>query len=289
MSSDASVGGHPHAPLSTTRSDGWWVEPLLYFLGFMAFIVYATWRAAFAGDWYWYAGTAAEGFGGYLSPFFSPPLWIKEGVPGAAPVHHAWFGGWPSWWPTWLPGFIVASPALFILPFPGAFRFTCYYYRKAYYRSFAGSPPGCAVTPAAKSKTYKGETSLLVFQNLHRYALYFALLFIVFLVYDAVQGFFRGGRFGVGVGSIVLLVNVCLLAGFTFGCNSLRHLVGGGKDCFSCDGKPTGRYQLWKKVTFFNERHMQFAWLSLFWVGFSDFYVWMVASGRITDLSTWGN
>jgi len=289
MSSEVTAGGHGATPLSTQRADGWWVEPVLYFLGFMAFIVYATWRAAFAGNWYWFAGHATEGFGGYLSPFFSPPLWIKEGVDGAAPVHHAWFGGWPSWWPTWLPGFLVASPALFILPFPGAFRFTCYYYRKAYYRSFAGSPPGCAVTPVAKGKPYKGETALLLFQNLHRYTMYFAVAFIVFLAFDAMQAFFRGGAFGVGVGSIVLLVNVILLASFTFGCNSLRHLVGGGKDCFSCDGKPSARFQLWKKVTFFNERHMQFAWLSLFWVGFTDFYVWMVASGRIHDLSTWGN
>jgi hypothetical protein len=29
---------------------------------------------------------------------------------------------------------------------------------------------------------------------------------------------------------------------------------------------------------------MLFAWLSLFSVGFADFYVWMVASGRIIDL-----
>ena len=29
---------------------------------------------------------------------------------------------------------------------------------------------------------------------------------------------------------------------------------------------------------------MLFAWLSLFSVGFADFYVWMVASGRISDL-----
>ena len=82
---------------------------------------------------------------------------------------------------------------------------------------------------------------------------------------------------------------VSLLAAFTFGCNSLRHLVGGRKDCFSCDGKASAQFQLWKKVTFFNERHMQFAWISLFWVGFADFYVWMVAAGHIRDLSTWSN
>ena len=72
----------------------------------------------------------------------------------------------PSWWPWFLP----ASPAFLILAFPGSFRFTCYYYRKAYYRSFAATPPACAVS-ALPQKKYKGETALLIFQNLHRYAL----------------------------------------------------------------------------------------------------------------------
>jgi hypothetical protein len=289
MSSEASVGGHSHAPASTARPDNWWVEPLLYFCGLSAFLIYATWRAVFAGHW-WFVG-AENGFGGYVSPFFSPPVFIKDpGMFGHAPLHHAWFGEWPAWLSGIIPSFVVASPGLLILPFPGMFRFTCYYYRKAYYRSFVGSPPACAVTPlAAGKKAYKGETALLVFQNLHRYTMYFAVIFIGILAYDAVQGFFRGGQFGVGVGSLVLLVNVCLLGGFTFGCNSVRHLIGGRKDCFSCDGKASAQFQLWKKVTFLNERHMQFAWFSLFWVGFTDFYVWMVSAGHIRDLSTWSN
>jgi len=94
MSSETSLGGHSHAPLSTTRTDGWWVEPLLYFLGLSAFLVYATWRAVFAGNWYFVG--AVEGFGGYVSPFFSPPVFIKDpGILGHAPLHHAWFGGSP--------------------------------------------------------------------------------------------------------------------------------------------------------------------------------------------------
>ena len=91
---------------------------------------------------------------------------------GAAPVAHAWFGDVAEL----VAGDVIPlSPAILILVFPGAFRFTCYYYRKAYYRSFAGSPPGCAVGPLAGKRTYRGETALLLFQNLHRYALYFAL------------------------------------------------------------------------------------------------------------------
>src|SRR5690606_12784465 len=118
--------------------------------------------------------------------------------------------------------FLPASPAILILVFPLTFRMSCYYYRKAYYRAFAGSPPGCAVGPLAAGKhEYRGETALLLIQNLHRYALYFALAFIVFLGKDAFEAFFRDGEFGIGVGSIILTINVVLIAGYTFGCHSL--------------------------------------------------------------------
>ncbi len=211
-------------------------------------------------------------------------MFVDPSVTGGASLEHAWFGGWPSWWPSFVP----ASPAFLVLAFPGAFRFTCYYYRKAYYRAFAFTPPGCAVT-ALPQKNYKGETFLLLFQNLHRYALYFALFFIIILFSDAVQAFFRDGKLGIGVGSIVLLLNATFLSCYTLGCHSFRHLVGGKLDCFSCDATSSTRYGLWKRVTLLNENHMLFAWISLFWVGFSDVYVRLVSMGIWHDLSTWGN
>src|SRR5678815_685726 len=85
-------------------------------------------------------------------------------------------------------------------------------YRKAYYRSFAGSPPGCAVGPLAGGRRYRGEAAILLFQNLHRYFLYFALLFIVLLGWDAVVSFRHDGKFGIGVGSLILTINVLLIA-----------------------------------------------------------------------------
>ena len=109
---------------TTSRRDTWWAAPLGVFLGLSSFIVYATW-AAFQGEHYH--------FGPYLSPFYSPELW------GDSP--HAWFGPKPAWWP----GLLPFSPALLILPFPGGFRFTCYYYRGAYYKAFWADPPSCAV------------------------------------------------------------------------------------------------------------------------------------------------
>jgi hypothetical protein len=268
------IGGHPNTLGGTVRSDTWWLGPLLTFTVFSSFILYSTW-AAFQGNHY-YADP-------YLSPFYSPVLFTNPAAPGSAPLHHAWFGTWPAWWPN-LP-FLPISPAILILPFPGLFRFTCYYYRKAYYRSFVGSPPGCAVSPGQRPK-YWGETRFLLFQNLHRYALYFALIFLVILSYDAAISYFKDGVFGVGVGSLVLTLNPILLGSYTFGCHSLRHIIGGHDDCMSC-GESTLKYGAWKKASWFNARHMLFAWLSLFWVAFCDIYIRLVSNGVIHDFNTW--
>lgn len=270
------IGGHAEGFGKTLRTDDWWKGPLVTLLVFSTFIVYTTW-AALQGNHYYVAP--------YLSPFYSPVLFTTPealGVPGAAPLAHAWFGYFPGWWPAAIP----VSPAILILVFPGGFRFTCYYYRKAYYRSFAGSPPGCAVGPLAGKRKYRGETALLLIQNLHRYFLYFALAFIVLLGKDAVQAFFRDGKPGVGVGSLVLTMNVVLIASYTFGCHSFRHLIGGRSDCMSC-GKQTMQYGAWKRATWFNERHMQFAWASLVWVMVTDLYVRLLSMGVIKDLNTW--
>ena len=140
------VGGHPVGAAATARTDDWWAGPLVTLIVFSGFVVYSTW-SALQGEHYY-----AEP---YLSPFYSPVLFVDSTAAGAAPAAHTWIGEWPTWWP----GFLPASPALFILAFPLAFRFTCYYYRKAYYRSFSGSPPGCAVAPI-KRRGYRGETGL---------------------------------------------------------------------------------------------------------------------------------
>jgi hypothetical protein len=267
------AGGHQTGFGSNTRTDNWWAGPLATLLGLSAFGVYATW-AAFQGVNYY-----AEP---YLSPFYSPLIFIKEGVAGGAPLAHAWIGTWPAWWPSFLP----ASPAFFILAFPGSFRFTCYYYRKAYYRAFTGTPPACAVG-GVPQKGYRGETRLLLFQNLHRYAMYFALVFVVILYYDAFLALKKNGVWGFGVGTAVLFINATLLGGYTFGCHSFRHLIGGRKDCFSCDSGTSTAYKAWSLASVLNRNHMAFAWISLFWVGFTDLYVRMVAMGVWTDLNTW--
>jgi hypothetical protein len=248
----------------TMRRDVWWAQPVGVFLGLSTFIVYSTW-AAFQNAHY--------AFGPYLSPFYSPELF------GDSP--HAWFGPKPAFWPPWLPW----SPALLILWAPAGFRLTCYYYRGAYYKAFWADPPACTV--GEPRQRYLGENSFpLIMQNIHRYFLYLALLFLGFLSHDVWKAMWfespsGGHEFGLGVGTLVLAVNVCLLGGYTLGCHSLRHLVGGAVDRLS--GRPARRCA-YDCVSCLNRRHMLWAWLSLFWVGFSDLYVRLCSMGVWSDL-----
>ena len=135
----------------------------------------------------------------------------------------------------------------------------------------------------ARGHGYKGETRLLLFQNLHRYFLYFALIFLVILAIDVVHGCIWPDGFGISVGTLVLAANTILLSLYTFSCHSLRHLIGGRLNCFSQSSSQNVCYKLWKGASALNRNHMLWAWCSLFMVGFADFYVWMAASGYITD------
>jgi hypothetical protein len=167
---------------------------------------------------------------------------------------------------------------------PLGFRLTCYYYRKAYYRAYFADPAGCAVREGRGSR-YKGETGFpFILQNIHRYFFYLAVLFIVILWYDAIRAFDFPNGFGIGVGTLVMVANVILLTTYTFSCHSLRHLVGGKLDCFSCATFGGPRYTGWKWVTKLNEHHMFWAWVSMISVGITDLYIRLVASGTIRDI-----
>lgn len=275
----------------TQRTDNWQLAPTLTFLGFAAFIVYATFRA-FQNDWFMVPGTQ------YLSPLYSPyfpEVFATLGIHIPAIEKMTAHGGL-GW---------ILSPALLILWAPAGFRTTCYYYRKAYYRSFFGAPAGCAVGTGTgnpifdtgnatlgnllgKGKKYTGEKFFpLVLQNIHRYFFYVAALFIFILAYDAFASYFQPGYAGVriAVGSLVLTANVVLLALYTFSCHSWRHLIGGRMDCFSsCGMVGQQQHHAWSRQSLLNEHHMEFAWLSLFSVGFADLYVFLVSKGIWKDI-----
>ena len=260
-----------HAPLpllrrgfgETMRRDAWWLQPVVVFTILASFVAYATW-AAFQNAYY--------AHGPYLSPFYSPELF------GSSP--HAWFGPRPAAWPTWLP----FSPALLILPFPALFRFTCYYYRGAYYKAFWADPPNCAVGEPRTG--YRGERSFpLILQNVHRWFLYVALVFLVILASDVWKAMWfatpgGGTEFGIGVGTLVLALNVVLLGCYTLGCHSLRHLVGGYLDEPS---RRPARKKAYDCASCLNRWHMRWAWMSLFGVMFADLYVRLCAMGIWTD------
>jgi hypothetical protein len=244
----------------TLRTDRWWIAPLTTFTVFSAFIVYATWRA-FADKSYY--------VGDYLSPFYSPCLTNKC---GAAADFGTPFGGFPL------------SAALIILIFPLGFRMSCYYYRKSYYRAFWLSPPACAV--AEPHTKYTGETRLpLILNNIHRYFWYAAIVVGAILTYDVVLSFqdfgVDGHRSGhVGLGSLILLVNVVFIWLYTLSCHSCRHAVGGRLRHFS---KHPVRYKLWTWVSAMNVHHAKFAWYSLFSVALADLYVMLLANGTISE------
>ena len=248
----------------TLRRDTWWLPNVMVVVILTSFLVYATW-AAFQNAFYTH--------GPYLSPFYSPELW------GASP--HAWFGPKPLGWPGWLP----FSPALMILPVPALFRFTCYYYRGSYYKAFWADPPACSVGESRKS--YLGENSFpLIMQNIHRYGLLLAFIFLTFLWHDAWQGLWfpnasGGTSFGIGVGTVVMFTNVIMLSGYTIGCHSMRHVVGGMLDRMS---KAPIRKLAYDCSTVCNRGHMSWAWCSLFSVALTDVYIRLCAMGVITDL-----
>jgi hypothetical protein len=256
------VVGQARPPIAAShlRKDAWWAYPALVALVLVSFVVYATWAALQNAHYY------AEP---YLSPFYAPCLYASCLHPtfgtGLPDIHVPWWG--------------VLSPAFLILWGPSLFRATCYYYRKAYYRSFWLAPAACAVPDV---KGYTGETRFpLILQNFHRYLWYVAVLFIVVLTWDAIISFNFHDGFGIGVGTILMWLNVFFLAGYTFSCHSCRHVCGGYLDVFE---KKPSRYKLYRFISRLNERHPMWAWTSLFSVALTDLYIRLVSMGVIRDL-----
>ena len=222
-----------------------WLYPTFVVVALTLFGVYTAWIVLFQPP---------GQFGPYLTPFESPLITLGRIPPGI---------------------FVVWAPLVF--------RATCYYYRKAYFRSFFWHPRSCAVDERP-GRRYRGETVFpWILNNFHRFAFYVIFVQVLFLIFDAVVAFDFSGRFGIGLGSVIMVVNVLLLAGYTFGCHALRHLAGGGLDCFSCSRTARARFQLWKGVTVLNIRHDRWAWASMFSVLLTDVYIRLLMTGILHD------
>lgn len=233
----------------TRRADTWWTGSLAMAIAFIVFIIYATWAAV---------QNAHYTFENYTSPFYSPDF------------------------TKWIPG-INWSPAFLIMWLPAAFRVTCYYGRKAYYRSLKLDPPGCAV--GERNKSYTGERGFpLVMNNLHRYFLYLVVVLVVFHWIHLFEAYHYDGAVRMTLGSLVISADTIFLSLYVFSCHSLRHLVGGKLDCYSCMASGRARHGAWKRVSALNEYHNVFFWLSLFTVGFADLYIRMCSMGIWSDV-----
>jgi hypothetical protein len=258
----------PHAGVGLhqrlRRNTPWWLLPVTVVTVLGGFTVYAVWTAFFSGG--------VNQAGPYLSPFYSPLIWATGPV----------------------------TPALWVLWSPLAFRATCYYYRKAYYRSFFWDPPACAVGEL-RHGPYRGEAKFpLILNNVHRFFFYAVIVVTGFLWYDVFLAFFMpachnpmhcpagvgpsvSGHVQLGLGTGIMLANVILLSGYTFGCHSLRHLVGGSLDCYSKARFGVARFRTWSFVSVLNGKHAAWAWVSMFSVVVTDIYIHLLRAGFFTD------
>ena len=169
---------------------------------------------------------------------------------------------------------------MLVLPFLLGFRITCYYYRKAYYRSVWQSPTGCAV-PEPRVH-YTGETRLpLIIQNSHRYFFYVAMVVSVINTYDAIMAFhsplgfrvrFGQRHFGGQCAPAVVLHRLVpfVPARYRGSAEAFLHIL--------------VWYWIWTQVSKLNTRHMLLAWTTLGTLALTDFYIMLVASGTITDV-----
>jgi hypothetical protein len=259
MTQISEAPGKTRAQISqkTLRTDRWWQQPAINATVLGIVVIYLTWASLINNHYF---------ANPYISPLYSPCL-------ATTCAAHAGFK-----WIPWLSGL---TPAILIIWGPMGFRLTCYYYRKAYYRAFWQAPASCAVKEPHKK--YTGETRIpLILQNAHRYFFYVALLFNVILTADAVLAFRNSsGQWGhMGLGTLILIVNAGLLWLYSLSCHACRHVTGGRLKHFS---KHPVRYWIWTQVSKLNTKHMQLAWVSLFWVLGTDLYIRLVSMNAFHD------
>jgi hypothetical protein len=251
MAVEAVQAPAPRASAQASPGRWWWLEPALTVAAYLAFVVYATWSV--------FSQTVAVA-DPYVSPFFS--TW-------------AGFGTFRIPLIGWLIPFLAVIPL--------GLRASCYYYRKSYYRAFMWDPAGCAIQEA-RSGRYTGETRFpWVLNNYHRYFILLTLVVTVFLWVDVVRAFAFHGHLMIGLGSIVMLINVILLTLYAGTCHSLRYLAGGNVDCYSCVRGGRSRHGISSLLARLNPTHGTWAWYSMASVALTDVYIRLVMTGVFHD------
>ncbi len=180
------------------------------------------------------------------------------------------------------------SPTILILPFVGLYRLTCYAYRKDYNRHIFKHPIGCDLINRldSRERTYTGETSgLFKIENLHRYFLYVSILIVPFFYYDFYTSLFINNIFVFRLGSVLLLINAIFITLYVLSCHSLRSLIGGRKDCYSCMNYGTKIKSMYDKQSWLNKHHEQLAWISLVFIIFVDLYLRGLTAGMPLDIT----
>jgi len=248
---EAVVPPRPASVKEVSPGGAWWIEPALTVVCYSAFVIYASWSV--------FSGTVVA-YDPYLSPFFS--TWLGFGL-------------------IKVPIIGILIPILAVIPL--GLRGSCYYYRKSYFRSFFWDPPACAIQELKRGR-YHGETRFpWVLNNYHRYFLLLSLIVVFFLWIDVVRAFTFDGHFFVGLGSVVMLVNVILLSLYSLTCHSFRYLMGGSIDRFS--RARAGR--LWHRLVMVldraNPQHGAWAWYSMFSVALTDVYIRLLMAGVIHE------
>ena len=253
----------PQGTFSNDRKDKWWFMPLLQGLVIIIFIAYTTVTLFFPDI----LGNGT--FNHYRSPIFDMDLHNFYGIDIVKAI------GWPN--SPFLPA------ALIVLWVPIGYRATCYYMRRIYYRSFFGNPPACATNGYnIRRGKYTGERWLpFILNNYHRYFLYAAIVVALFHWIELPNAFsvmVNGSYvFGIGLGTIILILDTVFLSFYVLSCHAFRHLLGGGSNCYSCSSFQTLEHKGYKIISILNEYHGTWFWLSLISVMVADFYIRLLA------------
>ncbi len=179
------------------------------------------------------------------------------------------------------------SPTVVILPLIGLFRLTCYAFRKYYHRHLFGHPPGCSVSERLNEakRAYSGETGFFRVENLHRYFMYFSAAILPFFFYDFYLSLFWQHSLALRFGSLFMLADTLAVTIWVFSCHSVRHIIGGRLDCFSCTFASRLGGSVFKFQSRLNARHEALAWASLALIIAADLYIRALAAGLPLDFT----